>query len=222
VGLGHKLIRGFPAAARCDLEQSMLRWNRSLYPSWPFPDLIRGSTRHLDGLLEALTSAPSCMSDVCCKDPSGRAEKMTKTLESMLQSSRHQRGFDSASISLKTLGWGAWIRTRECRNQNPVPYLLATPHSRYILHLEILLFRCFSLLVTCRTWANLLCHPLVSLYRAQEGTTPVTLSGTSSRRQVNRQRRSRPSRWCIIGVEFEVAIGRAAMGGSFAGPAWRF
>ena len=24
-------------------------------------------------------------------------------------------------------GWGAWIRTRECRNQNPVPYHLATP-----------------------------------------------------------------------------------------------
>jgi hypothetical protein len=28
-------------------------------------------------------------------------------------------------------GWGAWIRTRECRNQNPVPYHLATPqHGR--------------------------------------------------------------------------------------------
>src|SRR5207248_8838857 len=25
------------------------------------------------------------------------------------------------------IGWGAWIRTRECRNQNPVPYHLATP-----------------------------------------------------------------------------------------------
>ena len=27
----------------------------------------------------------------------------------------------------KSIGWGAWIRTRECRNQNPVPYHLATP-----------------------------------------------------------------------------------------------
>jgi hypothetical protein len=25
-------------------------------------------------------------------------------------------------------GWGAWIRTREWRNQNPLPYHLATPH----------------------------------------------------------------------------------------------
>src|ERR1700722_10481483 len=25
------------------------------------------------------------------------------------------------------LGWGAWIRTREWRNQNPLPYHLATP-----------------------------------------------------------------------------------------------
>jgi hypothetical protein len=24
-------------------------------------------------------------------------------------------------------GWGAWIRTREWRNQNPLPYHLATP-----------------------------------------------------------------------------------------------
>ena len=24
--------------------------------------------------------------------------------------------------------WGAWIRTREWRNQNPLPYHLATPH----------------------------------------------------------------------------------------------
>ena len=27
------------------------------------------------------------------------------------------------------LGWGAWIRTRGWRNQNPLPYHLATPHS---------------------------------------------------------------------------------------------
>ncbi len=26
------------------------------------------------------------------------------------------------------IGWGAWIRTREWRNQNPLPYHLATPH----------------------------------------------------------------------------------------------
>src|SRR4051794_622196 len=25
-------------------------------------------------------------------------------------------------------GWGAWIRTRGWRNQNPLPYHLATPH----------------------------------------------------------------------------------------------
>ncbi len=30
------------------------------------------------------------------------------------------------------LGWGRWIRTIECRNQNPVPYHLAIPH-HYIL-----------------------------------------------------------------------------------------
>ena len=30
------------------------------------------------------------------------------------------------------LGWGTWIRTRECRNQNPVPYRLAIPqYHRY-------------------------------------------------------------------------------------------
>src|SRR5512138_2636845 len=31
-------------------------------------------------------------------------------------------------VSRRRTGWGAWIRTRECRNQNPVPYHLATPH----------------------------------------------------------------------------------------------
>src|SRR5215510_9693452 len=28
----------------------------------------------------------------------------------------------------RLIGWGARIRTWECRNQNPVPYHLATPH----------------------------------------------------------------------------------------------
>src|SRR6185312_5916778 len=28
-------------------------------------------------------------------------------------------------------GWGAWIRTREWRNQNPLPYHLATPQCRH-------------------------------------------------------------------------------------------
>ncbi|CRH28609.1 Uncharacterized protein {ECO:0000313/EMBL:ABJ00072.1} [Pantoea ananatis] len=26
------------------------------------------------------------------------------------------------------IGWGTWIRTRECRYQKPVPYRLAIPH----------------------------------------------------------------------------------------------
>ena len=29
-------------------------------------------------------------------------------------------------------GWGAWIRTRGWRNQNPLPYHLATPQYRRI------------------------------------------------------------------------------------------
>jgi hypothetical protein len=29
---------------------------------------------------------------------------------------------------IEKIGWGGRIRTSECRNQNPVPYLLATPH----------------------------------------------------------------------------------------------
>ena len=31
-------------------------------------------------------------------------------------------------IPEENFGWGAWIRTREWRNQNPLPYHLATPH----------------------------------------------------------------------------------------------
>ena len=27
------------------------------------------------------------------------------------------------------LGWGGWIRTNASRDQNPLPYRLATPHS---------------------------------------------------------------------------------------------
>jgi hypothetical protein len=29
-------------------------------------------------------------------------------------------------------GWGAWIRTRGWRNQNPLPYHLATPHRQWL------------------------------------------------------------------------------------------
>jgi hypothetical protein len=32
------------------------------------------------------------------------------------------------NINYLITGWGAWIRTREWRNQNPLPYHLATPH----------------------------------------------------------------------------------------------
>jgi hypothetical protein len=32
------------------------------------------------------------------------------------------------NINYLVAGWGAWIRTREWRNQNPLPYHLATPH----------------------------------------------------------------------------------------------
>src|SRR5207302_6881118 len=32
-----------------------------------------------------------------------------------------------ATKSKSCVGWGAWIRTREWRNQNPLPYHLATP-----------------------------------------------------------------------------------------------
>src|SRR5271170_2694121 len=31
------------------------------------------------------------------------------------------------STEMTLAGWGAWIRTREWRNQNPLPYHLATP-----------------------------------------------------------------------------------------------
>src|SRR4051812_40122800 len=34
----------------------------------------------------------------------------------------------SARSAWALSGWGAWIRTREWRNQNPLPYHLATPH----------------------------------------------------------------------------------------------
>ena len=35
-------------------------------------------------------------------------------------------------VSRRASGWGTWIRTRECRNQNPVPYRLAIPqYHRY-------------------------------------------------------------------------------------------
>jgi CO/xanthine dehydrogenase Mo-binding subunit len=33
----------------------------------------------------------------------------------------------AAITNAKIRGWGAWIRTREWRNQNPLPYHLATP-----------------------------------------------------------------------------------------------
>src|SRR5277367_129346 len=34
---------------------------------------------------------------------------------------------DYCNIRYLCDGWGAWIRTREWRNQNPLPYHLATP-----------------------------------------------------------------------------------------------
>ena len=36
---------------------------------------------------------------------------------------------EALSLSLKNNGWGGRIRTHECRDQNPVPYRLATPQS---------------------------------------------------------------------------------------------
>ena len=35
-------------------------------------------------------------------------------------------------LETRLRGWGAWIRTREWRNQNPLPYHLATPQYRRI------------------------------------------------------------------------------------------
>ena len=34
------------------------------------------------------------------------------------------------SFGKSTFGWGGWIRTNEWRNQNPLPYHLATPQLR--------------------------------------------------------------------------------------------
>ena len=34
------------------------------------------------------------------------------------------------SLKITLRGWGAWIRTRGWRNQNPLPYHLATPHQQ--------------------------------------------------------------------------------------------
>ncbi len=42
-------------------------------------------------------------------------------------------------LILLNIGWGTWIRTRECRYQKPVPYRLAIPQrkicSQPLLHL---------------------------------------------------------------------------------------
>src|SRR3990167_887024 len=48
--------------------------------------------------------------------------------------SRRERGTKSrfASSTLNT-GWGGRDRTYECRNQNPVPYHLATPQETFML-----------------------------------------------------------------------------------------
>src|SRR5712692_4688321 len=54
--------------------------------------------------------------------------KSLQILGFMLQQFATSEGRQTSDNPLKTFGWGGRIRTSECRNQNPVPYLLATPH----------------------------------------------------------------------------------------------
>jgi hypothetical protein len=35
-------------------------------------------------------------------------------------------------VRVEKIGWGGRDRTSECRNQNPVPYRLATPQQHWI------------------------------------------------------------------------------------------
>jgi hypothetical protein len=58
-----------------------------------------------------------------------RSIPVTETYQSLL-SYGSCVGFSAArrySTETTVVGWGAWIRTREWRNQNPLPYHLATP-----------------------------------------------------------------------------------------------
>ena len=62
---------------------------------------------------------------VSAKNRHARNAKKPRQLAANLP---HQNNESSCNINYLIAGWGARIRTWEWRNQNPLPYHLATPH----------------------------------------------------------------------------------------------